>query len=105
MKNEDLIKALGIEDLSKDSQDKILLRVFKTVDIKVGIVLAKNLSDDKLVEFQNIVDKSDQAATETWLAANYPDYKELVEAELEAAISDIKQMSEAVIAKTKTKLG
>jgi len=93
MNNQELIKKLGIENLSPERQQAILDKVIKTLNLKVGIALSDALSNDQLEEFQKLVSAGDQPASEVWLEANYPDYKNLVVKELEAVISEVKQMS------------
>jgi hypothetical protein len=92
MNNDQIIKDLGIENLPKEQQDAILLRVAKTLDLRIGMALADNLSDDKLAEFQALTEKGNEAEIRAWLEANYPNYHNVAAEELAKLKTEITKM-------------
>lgn len=68
---EDIVKRLGIENLSASEREEIL----DELDVRTGAAVAKILDDRQLREYQAIID-GNQTVIDAWLDQNLPDYKD-----------------------------
>lgn len=86
-----LLEELGLGGLPAADKDSLLAGLYERLEINVGTVIAADLSDDQLAEFEKLIDNDDQAAALAWLQSNYPSYKQVVEQELEKLKAEIKR--------------
>jgi hypothetical protein len=96
MQDEDIIKEFGLENFSKEEQANLIKQVGETLKIRVGMKLADVMSDDQLEQFQTVMDSGNEEEANKWLAANVPNYVQLVADEMKAIKSEIKQTLDAV---------
>lgn len=89
MNQDELKKDLGIGNLPKEQQDVLLAQISHMLNLRIGMAIADTLSDDKLEEFQAVIEKNDEAETISWLDQNFPDYKNVVTTELKNIKADI----------------
>jgi hypothetical protein len=88
-KDNQIISDLGLTGLSEDQQMAMLATVYSTLNSRVGIKIADNLTEEQLDQFQKISETGDDAKAQEWLEANVPNYTQLVTEELEAVKKDI----------------
>lgn len=108
--DENMLKDLGLDALPEEERKKLLLHIYETLELRVGMSLARQMSDQQLDEFEQIIDGAggdDQEMSEdtqkqalTWLEQNFPDYKKVVTEELEKLKTEIKRDSQAIIEAT-----
>jgi lipid II:glycine glycyltransferase (peptidoglycan interpeptide bridge formation enzyme) len=65
--------------------------------MRVGMTLAAQMTDEQLDEFEVLAKQNDDAAALQWLEANFPDYKKVVEEELNKLKEEIKRDAQALI--------
>jgi len=82
---------LGLADLDKAAKDSLLTHLYDQLELNVGTVIAADLSDTQLKEFEQLVDQNQQAEALNWLQANYPGYKQVVDDQLEKLKIEVKQ--------------
>lgn len=81
---------VGLERLPDKLRELMLQHVYDTLEIRVGTALADQMSEAQLDEFENIIDADDEGAALTWLEANLPDYKAVVNQKLEELKAEIR---------------
>lgn len=96
--DENLLNELGLGALPTEEKNKMLAHIYETLEMRVGMTLAKQMTDAQLDEFEAYVNKDDQKGALTWLETNFPDYKKVVANELEGLKSEIKATSEDIVA-------
>lgn len=68
---DEIIKELGIENLSENKQSEIL----DELDERVGAKISEGLTEQQENEYQAIID-NDERVIDAWLEQNLSDYKE-----------------------------
>ena len=69
--SQDIVKQLGIEELSPDEQTDIIERY----EARIGEVLEEGLSEEQIHEYQAIIDGR-QEVIDAWLRENDADYRD-----------------------------
>lgn len=93
-----LLEELGLGALPADEKNKMLAHIYETLEMRVGMKLAEQMTNEQLDEFEGFIDKNDEAGALKWLETNFPDYKKVVAEELEKLKSEIKQSAPQIVA-------
>jgi len=88
--DDDLLKELGLGTLPADEKNKMLGQIYETLELRVGMKLAEQMSNEQLDEFESYIDKQDEAGALKWLETNFPNYKDVVGEELQNLKEEIK---------------
>ena len=96
--DDDLLKELGLAVLPPEEKKKMLAHIYETLEMRVGMKLAEQMSDDQLNEFEQFINNNDEAGALRWLEANFPHYKDVVASEFEALKAEIKQVAPQIVA-------
>lgn len=103
--DDNLLKELGLGDLPADEKNKMLAHIYETLELRVGMKLAEQMSDAQLDEFEGFIDRNDEPGALKWLETNFPDYKQVVADELEKLKGEIKQQAPAIMQATMSDMG
>jgi hypothetical protein len=95
--DEDLLKDLGLDALPEQEKKQMLVQIYETLEIRVGMTLAKQMSEDQLKEFEGFVDSNDEDGALKWLETNFPAYKDVVHSELAKLKDEIKANSGEIL--------
>ncbi len=93
-----LLEELGLGALPSEEKNKMLAQIYETLEMRVGMKLAEQMTNEQLDEFEGFIDRNDEAGALTWLETNFPNYKEVVAAELERLKAEIKATAPQIIA-------
>lgn len=93
-----LLDELGLGALPPDEKTKMLGHIYETLEMRVGMKLAEQMTNAQLDEFESYIDRNDEAGALKWLETNFPDYKQVVASELDKLKSEIKQNAPAILA-------
>ncbi len=93
-----LLQELGLASLSVEDKNKMLNHIYETLEMRVGMKLAEQMSNQQLDDFEAFIDRNDQAGALKWLETNFPNYKQVVADELESLKTEIKQTAPQIIA-------
>jgi hypothetical protein len=96
--DDDLLKELGLVGLSAEDKTKMFNHIYETLEMRVGMKLADQMSNDQLSEFEGYIDRNDEPGALKWLETNFPNYKEVVASELDNLKAEIKQVAPQIIA-------
>ncbi len=96
--DDNFLKDLGLGELPTEDKNKMLAHIYETLEMRVGMKLAEQMSDEQLDEFEAYVNKDDQEGALKWLETNFPDYKKVVAGELETLKAEIKSNADKIIA-------
>jgi hypothetical protein len=99
--NDDLLVELGLSSLPEDEKAKMKAHIFETLEMRVGVRLASNMTEEQLNEFEAFIDKKDEASAFKWLETNFPNYKEIVADEFNKLKTEIKELSPQILESTK----
>lgn len=89
----DLLQELGLGGLSEEEKKKLLAHIYETLEMRVGMKLAEQMTDQQLREFEQFIDRNDEAGALRWLETNFPNYKDVVAAEFEKLKSEVRQVA------------
>jgi len=92
-----LLEELGLGSLPADQKNSMLQHIYETLEMRVGMKLADQMTNEQLDEFESFIDKNDEAGALKWLETNFPGYKQVVASELESLKSEIKSTSDKIL--------
>lgn len=95
--DDNLLKELGLGTLPADEKNKMLAHIYETLEMRVGMKLAEQMTNDQLDEFEGFIDRNDEAGALKWLETNFPDYKQVVADQLEKLKNEIKASAQAIL--------
>lgn len=93
-----LLVELGLGSLSAEEKNKMLAHIYETLEMRVGMKLAEQMTDAQLDEFEGFIDRNDEAGALKWLETNFPGYKQVVADELEKLKTEIKASAPQIVA-------
>ncbi|HEU4914083.1 MAG TPA: DUF5663 domain-containing protein [Candidatus Saccharimonadales bacterium] len=96
--DDNLLQELGLGALPPDEKKKMLAHIYETLEMRVGMELAKQMSDAQLNEFEEFINRNDEAGALKWLESNFPNYKDVVAEEFEKLKTEIKQVAPQIVA-------
>ncbi|HTH72649.1 MAG TPA: DUF5663 domain-containing protein [Candidatus Pristimantibacillus sp.] len=95
--DDDLLQELGLAALPEEEKKKLLAHIYETLEMRVGMKLAEQMSDAQLTEFEQFIDRNDEAGALKWLETNFPNYKDVVAAEFERLKGEIRQVAPQIL--------
>jgi hypothetical protein len=96
--DDNLLIELGLGTLPPEEKKKMLAHVYETLEMRVGMRLAEQMTDAQLDEFEQFINRNDEAGALHWLETNFPHYKEVVADEFEKLKVEIRQVAPEIIA-------
>ncbi len=93
-----LLEELGLGSLPNDEKNKMLAHIYETLEMRVGMKLAEQMTNEQLDEFEGFIDRNDEPGALKWLETNFPDYKKVVADELEKLKGEIKISAPQIVA-------
>lgn len=105
--DDDLLQELGLAALQPQEKQSFLRHILETLEMRVGTTLAGQMSDGQLDEFEKLMPaEADTPETAqhkerqalAWLESNFPNYKQVVNNELEKLKAEIKQSAPQILA-------
>jgi hypothetical protein len=93
-----LLEELGLGALPAEEKNRMLGHIYETLEMRVGMKLAEQMTNEQLDEFESYIDKNDEAGALKWLESNFPNYKQVVADELDKLKAEIKASSEQIVA-------
>jgi hypothetical protein len=103
----DLLEELGLAALAPDEKQAMLRQILETLEMRVGTTLASKMTEAQLDEFERLMpaEGDDQTAVQQkeqqalqWLESNFPNYKQVVNDELEKLKSEIRATAPQIVA-------
>lgn len=95
--DDDLLQELGLAGLPAEEKKKLLAHIYETLEMRVGMKLAEQMSDAQLTEFEQFIDRNDEAGALKWLETNFPNYKDVVASEFERLKGEIRQVAPQIL--------
>ena len=94
----DLLQQLGLAGLPDAEKNSLLRHIYETLEMRVGMRLADQMSNEQLDEFEKYFDAKDDAGAFKWLESNFPNYKEIVQEEFDKLKVEIGQSAQQILA-------
>ena len=96
--DDDFLASVGLAALPAEQKQDMLRHIYETLELRVGMKLAEQMTDSQLDEFETFIDSKDDAGALKWLETNFPHYKEVVAEELEKLKEEIRSSAEQILA-------
>ena len=88
----------GLSDLDSDAKVDLLRSVFSALEMRVGERIARGLTDEQLVEFEEALDDGEAQALE-WLNSNVPDYQQITATVVEELGEELRARAPELLAR------
>ncbi len=95
--DQNLLVELGLGTLPDNEKKALLNHIYETLEMRVGMKLADQMSNEQLDEFEKYFEAKDDAGAFHWLETNFPNYKEIVESEYAKLKDEIKQSAPQIL--------
>lgn len=96
--DDNLLQELGLGALPPEEKKKMLAHIYETLEMRVGMSLAKQMNDGQLQEFEQFINRNDEAGALQWLETNFPNYRDVVAAEFEKLKAEVRQSAPQIMA-------
>src|ERR1700690_1001167 len=93
-----LLDEVGLASLPDTEKNSFLNHLYETLEMRVGIRLADQMSDQQLDEFERYFEAKDDAGAFKWLETNFPNYKEIVQQEFDKLKAEVAQSAPQILA-------
>jgi Protein of unknown function (DUF5663) len=95
--DDDFLASVGLGAMPAEQKPDMLRHIYETLELRVGMKLAEQMTDAQLDEFEGFIDRKDDAGALKWLETNFPNYKQVVAEELERLKEEIRGSSEQIL--------
>lgn len=95
--DDDFLASVGLSALPADQKLDMLKHIYETLELRVGMKLAEQMTDAQLDEFEGFIERKDDAGALKWLETNFPHYKQVVAEELEKLKAEISASAAQVL--------
>ena len=96
--DDNFLAEVGLGPLPAEEKRKMLAHIYETLELRVGMKLAQNMTDAQLDEFEQLMDANNESGALQWLETNVPNYKDVVAAELAALKAEISSQAPGILA-------
>ena len=86
-----LLQDLGLHGLPDAEKNSLLKHIYETLEMRVGMRLADQMTNQQLDEFEQYFEAKDDAGAFNWLESNFPNYKDIVQEEFDKLKAEIQQ--------------
>ncbi|MEO6513820.1 MAG: DUF5663 domain-containing protein [Candidatus Saccharimonadales bacterium] len=93
-----LLDQLGLSALPQPEKSGLLKHIYETLEMRVGMRLADQMSNEQLDEFEKYFNAQDDAGAFRWLETNFPNYKDIVADEFEKLKSEVAGSAPQILA-------
>lgn len=92
-----LLEELGLGTLPDGEKNSLLRHIYETLEMRVGMRLADQMSNEQLDEFEKYFEAKDDAGAFKWLETNFPNYKEIVQEEFDKLKAEVGQSAPQIL--------
>jgi Protein of unknown function (DUF5663) len=95
-----LLQEVGLGMLPDAEKNAMLKHIYETLEMRVGIRLADQMTNEQLDEFERYFEAKDDAGAFKWLETNFPNYKEIVQQEFDKLKAEVAQSAPQILTAT-----
>lgn len=93
-----LLVEIGLGGLPDAEKNSFLKHIYETLEMRVGVRLADQMTNEQLDEFERYFEAKDDAGAFKWLETNFPNYKEIVQQEFDKLKAEVAQSVPQILA-------
>ncbi len=95
--DQNLLVELGLGSMPDEEKRALLNHIYETLEMRVGMRLADQMSNEQLDEFEKYFEAKDDAGAFHWLETNFPNYKQIVEDEYVKLKEEVRQSAPQIL--------
>jgi hypothetical protein len=95
--DDNFLQSVGLGGMPDDQKQAFLEHLYEELELRVGVRLSDGMSDQKLAEFEKLIDANDESGALKWLETNRPDYKQVVAEELEKLKKEVEANKDKIL--------
>ena len=95
--NDNLLKEIGLDSLPQEERKSLLNHIYETLEFRVGMRLADQMTSQQLDEFEKYFEAKDDKGAFNWLETNFPNYKEIVQQEFDKLKAEVAQSAPQIL--------
>ena len=103
--NNNLLEEIGLGSLPEPDKRSLLNHIYETLELRVGMRLAEQMSNEQLDEFERYFQAKDEQGAFRWLETNFPNYKDIVQQEFEKLKSEVAQSAPQILSASQQQPG
>ncbi|GAC1501613.1 MAG: hypothetical protein NVS1B10_05920 [Candidatus Saccharimonadales bacterium] len=92
-----LLDEVGLSTLPETEKNSFLKHIYETLEMRVGVRLADQMTNEQLDEFERYFEAKDDAGAFKWLETNFPNYKDIVQEEFDKLKAEVKQTAPQIL--------
>ena len=92
-----LLIELGLGGLPDAEKNSLLKHIYETLEMRVGMRLADQMTNQQLDEFEQYFEAKDDAGAFKWLESNFPNYKDIVQEEFDKLKAEVGQSAPQIL--------
>lgn len=92
-----LLVELGLGGLPDAEKNSLLKHIYETLEMRVGMRLADQMTNQQLDEFEQYFEAKDDAGAFKWLETNFPNYKDIVQEEFDKLKAEVGQSAPHIL--------
>lgn len=92
-----LLEELSLGGLPDAEKNSLLRHIYETLEMRVGMRLADQMTNEQLDEFEKYFEAKDDAGAFKWLETNFPNYKEIVQEEFDKLKAEVGQSAGQIL--------
>src|SRR3954452_6540148 len=92
-----LLEELGLASLPDAEKNSLLRHIYETLEMRVGMRLADQMTNEQLDEFEQYFEAKDDAGAFKWLETNFPNYKDIVQEEFDKLKAEVGQSAPQIL--------
>lgn len=96
--DDSLLNELGLGTLPQEEKTALLKHIYETLEMRVGMRLAEQMTNAQLDEFERFFNAQDDAGAFRWLETNFPNYKDIVADEYAKLKREVGQSAPQILA-------
>jgi hypothetical protein len=97
-----LLQEIGLDGLPQQEKDSLLKHIYETLEMRVGMRLADQMTNQQLDEFERYFEAKDDAGAFKWLETNFPNYKDVVQEEFDKLKLEVQQAAPQILSAATT---
>lgn len=92
-----LLQDIGLAALPDSEKNSLLKHIYETLEMRVGMRLADQMTNEQLDEFERYFEAKDDAGAFAWLESNFPNYKDIVQEEFDKLKGEVAQAAPQIL--------
>lgn len=94
------LESLGLGSLPQAEKEAMKAHIYETLEMRVGMTLASNMTEAQLDEFEQLMNANDEEGALRWLETNFPNYRQVVADELEKLKAEVSAAAPQIVAES-----